>query len=201
MLKTALLRTPFLLALVGLHSMCGIPGSDPGTPTAPTAPQGSGQCPAAVSVDLSKAVPQGTCGAGEVLVQGSLTRDLSSVYSYNGLLSVGPDSSVRVTLAGSHDDVRGDGPAEIITEQLISPVPDFPIAFCLTGSLATTATYNQLILTAEMRQHSAFRTVGDPIVENLYLVTAPSQNQNIQVFGLESCSDPSAGGFCLGPCG
>lgn len=200
MFRITLPRTPFLLAVIGLHSMCGNAGSDPGTPTEPTAPTWSGQCPAAVKVDLSKAVSQGTCGAGEVLIQGSITRDLSSVHSYNGPLSLGPDSVVRVTLSGSHYDVRGDGPSEVITEQLIAPAQDFPIAFCITGSLATTATYNQLILSAEIRQHVAFRTVGDPISEILYLVTAPSRNQNIQVFGLESCTDPAAGGYCLSPC-
>lgn len=189
-----LVKSIALMGFVISGSMCGAPGPGPG-PASPAA--GNKTCGGSRGFDGSQAVRIGACGSGDYLISGTLVRDIGGERQYDGPLELSADSAVVVTLNGSYGDVRGDAPAELVTSQIITPVPDFPISYCLAGDAAKVMGYHQLFITAEVRQHADTYTVGDLMEEIFHEVTIPKTAETLHMTGIENCSSPNSGGFCV----
>lgn len=183
-----------LIGLMVLESMCGDAQDAKSVLPPPAAANG---CSASEAFDPSSALRPGECGPGDILVKGTIARATGSGHTYDGPLELGADSAARIVLWGSHGDVRGDAPAENIVVQIIAPVLSSPISYCVAGDLAKVSAYNQLGLKVSIRQHASQNTVGDLLEEVFHTVTPPSLTETVQATGLESCSSPDAGGFCI----
>ena len=138
------------------------------------------------------------CGNGDVLVSGTVERDLVASHQYTGATDLLADSSARITL-WSNPAFGGDGPSKLVAEQTLQPAPALPFSFCLTGSTSLIAEPVEYAVSAEVRQHEAGSTVGDLTTEVIHEVQPPATKVVVRVVGLEDCSDQNAGGFCLQP--
>lgn len=184
-----------MVATMILAGACGSPQQSEGREVHVAPPFGT--CDAGSSFDRSRAVRPGECAAGDILVQGTITRRIGERFAYDGPLALGEDSAARVTLLGSHGDVQGDATAETIADQIIAPIRALPFSYCVSGSMARAASFRQVIILVEVRQHADRYTVGDLNHEVFHELTPPVQGESLEVTGMESCSAPNAGGFCL----
>lgn len=140
--------------------------------------------------------PSNQCQGGDVLVSGTVTRDLGPAFQYVGPTVLGTDSSARITLS-SNPSFGGDGASKLVAVKTLQPAPALPFEYCLTGALADVSdTTVEYAVDVEVRQHEG-QSVGDLIMENLEVVEPPAANVELRVTGVEDCTSPEAGGFCV----
>lgn len=139
------------------------------------------------------------CGEGKVLVSGRVERDLGTKFQYVGDTSLEEDS-LSVVALHSTVAIGGDAPSQLVAEQRLSPAPQPPFDFCVTGAAAEEIDPRlEYYLSVEIRQHARQSSVGDLINESIDRVEPPAQGVVLQVTGLEACSSAEAGGFCTEP--
>jgi hypothetical protein len=143
--------------------------------------------------------PQGACEGSDVLVRGTVIRDLTTPFQYVGATELGPDSSARIALL-SNPSFGGDGASKLVAEEVSKPAPALPFDFCVTGARESVADASlEYAVEVHVEQHAGQTTIGDLTDELLEVVKPPGATITLRVTGLEGCTDPGAGGFCVMP--
>jgi hypothetical protein len=134
------------------------------------------------------------CGGDETLVRGRVVRTTSPT-SYDQPVVLGSDSVARISL-WSNPALGGDGISTLVVEQVLSPAPQPPFDFELSGPLPEPGS-EQYYVEVDIEQHGSAATVGDLKSEELNVVELPASDVVVEVQGMESCGAANAGGFCL----
>lgn len=138
----------------------------------------------------------------EFLVSGTITRLSGAPYTYDGEFVFTEDSHAIVQL-WYVTQYGGEFPAEMLTETTIENITSFPISFKLEGDAETTFErlgdyyLNVGVFSGDGGTTGETFEVGDLINEAYTPVPKAGAEVDVEVTGLESCSSPETGGFCL----
>lgn len=127
-------------------------------------------------------------------ISGTLVHDTSSKHSFNKPLKITPKTAARITLCQYKGE---DADCPMAHEIKLDKIKKLPIFFIIP-SIIKQGSYR---LRAEVRSQgfagSSKAQVGDLTSEQSYEIDDAKENLKVKVFGLESCKDKNAGGFCL----
>ena len=132
------------------------------------------------------------------LVEGDIVYVQHEPLTYPGTFRFTRDSHAVVQLYYSVSAL-GDGPAERVAETRLTNISRFPLAYRVEGDPETVfARRGDYFLQVEVFSGAGDdAAVGDLIGEFYTPVPAPGAEVEVRVTGLEACSSPAAGGFCL----
>jgi hypothetical protein len=135
------------------------------------------------------------CADGPALVSGTIVR-VDRPRSFSGPFEFNDQSMAKIELR-SHEALGGDGISEVVAVQIVRPVSELPLSFCVAGDPAVVRNELDYTVSAVIKQYEGQATVGDLVTEYTHLVLPPAADVVIEVSGLEECGTPDSGGFCL----
>lgn len=135
------------------------------------------------------------CTDEDVILSVTVERKTGGGYTYDDPVDFGEASIATFKIYGGHQ--YGEFDTEYIIENVLSPVTDFPIFFCMTSPDTEVDPSLDHIISVELNQDPELSTVGDMINENHTSVNPPDDTVVVYVSGLESCESEDAGGFCI----
>ena len=133
-----------------------------------------------------------SCEAGEWPVSGTVVREIGE-HSWNEAFVAGPDAHMVVGLWAYYSD----GPGTALGEMDV-PVSDVPVDFGVCADAVVAEEHGgEFVVQVAIYNHAGTQgRVGDLINEVTHPFEGPTQDMVVEVFGLEHCDDPNAGGFC-----
>lgn len=138
----------------------------------------------------------------EFLVSGTVTRLRDVPYTYDGDFIFTEDSHAIVQL-WYVTQYGGEFPAEMLAETTIENITSLPISFKLEGDAKTTFErlgdyyLNVGVFSGDGGATGEMFAVGDLVNEAYTPVPKAGAEVAVEVTGIESCSSPETGGFCV----
>lgn len=124
----------------------------------------------------------------------TIVHNKSNPHSLNDSFIVTKDTHLIVTLSYAP---FADGPSEKILSEDFTNIGGLPFTLEIAGELEKLFNKRLYNISAIVYNHSGNEVaVGDLVSEIITEVQADSRNIEVQVFGMEDCNAPNAGGFC-----
>ncbi len=124
----------------------------------------------------------------------TVVHNKSNPHSLNDSFIITEDTHLIVTLSYAP---FADSPAETILSEDFTNIGELPLTLEIAGDLEQLFNKRVYNISAIVYNHSGNEVaVGDLVSEISTEVQADSQNIEVQVFGMEDCHAPNAGGFC-----
>ncbi|MFO0551730.1 MAG: hypothetical protein U0271_25315 [Polyangiaceae bacterium] len=135
----------------------------------------------------------GGCG-DDTLVKGTVTRETTAT-TFNDEITLSADAHAKISLRRYQGE---DAEAPLVTE-IDVPFTGFPFEYEVTGDPdAAFGAGDTLLLNIDVYNHAGDdMAVGDFSSEHTVEVDEAGAEVDVQVGGLESCSAPNAGGYCI----
>lgn len=134
----------------------------------------------------------------DLLVGGEIVYVQDEPFTHPEAFEFTEDSHAVVQLYHSVSAL-GDGPVELISETTIEGVTSFPLAYRIEGdSEAVFSRQGDYFLDVEVFSGAGNEAVVGDLINEFYTpVPSPGAEVEVKVTGLEACSSPDSGGFCL----